>query len=41
MIDNDLNGRCTEVKNRSMEDNLKRIDRYVKDISSLSFAKVS
>jgi hypothetical protein len=40
MIDNDLNGRCSEVKNRSMDENLKRIDRYLKDIPSFSFAKV-
>jgi uncharacterized protein YlzI (FlbEa/FlbD family) len=41
MIDNDLNGKCVEVKNRSMEEDLKKIDRYVKEIPSLSFAKVS
>jgi uncharacterized protein YlzI (FlbEa/FlbD family) len=40
MIENDLNGKCFEEKNNSINEYLNKIDRYLKDISSLNFAKV-
>jgi uncharacterized protein YlzI (FlbEa/FlbD family) len=40
MIENDLNGRCLGEKNSSIDEDSNKIDRYLKDISSLNFAKV-
>ncbi|CAF1281408.1 unnamed protein product [Rotaria sp. Silwood1] len=39
MIDNDLNGKCFEEKKFLIHENLNKIDRYLKHISSLTFAK--
>ncbi|CAF4302769.1 unnamed protein product [Rotaria sp. Silwood2] len=39
MIDNDLNGKCFEENKLLINENLNKIDQYLKHISSLNFAK--
>lgn len=41
MIDNDLNGKCLQERNSSLHENFNKIDRYLKHVPSINYAKVS